>query len=202
MGKKIGIYGGTFNPPHIGHLHVAETAQKAAGLDAVVFVPSGYSYMKSSEDMTSPFCRLMMTSMAVEKEEKFYVSDVEQRRPGPSYMIETVEELKEVYKDDSLFLIVGQDALEQMPSWYEYEKLISMIKLIVIPRGDSPVKVPPEMRESIYVICSESATVNLSSSQIRNMAKKGLPFSHLVPDGIYEYVIRHHLYRGKESNIV
>ena len=192
---RIGIYGGSFNPPHIGHLHVADVARKAADLDYVIFVPAGNPYMKPKEDIAPAEDRFRMTQLAVFGETKYFVSNIEARRDKPSYTAETMKHMKTLYKNDELFLIVGQDAFEQMPSWYHPEETLETCRLLVVKRGDLMQIMPASFADKIEYILDPGVDLNISSTQIRNCLKNNIPVNRLIDDNVLKYIEERRLYR-------
>ena len=175
---RIGIYGGTFNPPHIGHLHVADTARQRYGLDKVIFVPAGDPYMKEKAELASAWNRLSMTNLAVKGslDDHFYVSPTEYEREKPSYTIDTLRYFKKVFPLDDLFLIVGEDAFRQIPKWKESDEIQNLAEIIVIER-----------------------TINISSTMIREMIRHGDSCRYLLPYQVYDYILNHKLYKDLEN---
>ena len=173
---RIGIYGGSFNPIHIGHLHVADSAMHKYFLDSVIFVPAWDPYMKPKEEMASAWCRLEMTAIAVQNIENFLVDCIEFTKSGPSYTVDTLEYFKRLYPTDDLFLIVGQDAYEQIPTWKNPDKIKELAKVAVVDRD-----------------------INISSTMIREKLRKGEPCKYLMPNGIYEYILEHNLYKDWDT---
>lgn len=133
--KKMGIMGGTFNPIHTGHLLLAQWAMEEAGLDGVLFMPTGNSYMKDKGEMLSGPERLVMTQLAIRDRECFYCSDLEVKRGGNTYTYETLESLQFLYPQAKLYFIVGADCLFSIENWYCPEKIFRCCTLLAASRG-------------------------------------------------------------------
>lgn len=187
---KIGIFGGSFDPIHIGHLIVAQTSIEKCGLDKVVFVPAKVSPFKvDRKSFFSDFDRLEMVRLAVEDNPKFEVSDFEISSNGISYTYITVEYFSEVYSGSDLFLIVGGDSFETFHKWKNYEKILDKVMLIVYPRGDL---VFPRELESYRdkVLLLEVPKIGISSTEIRNRLEKGEEIRYFLPCKVYDYILR------------
>lgn len=198
---RIGIYGGTFNPVHIGHLHVADVAARALCLDRVIFVPTGNSYMKSDTDMASGWCRLMMINFACQNDDRFFVSKVDLQREGPTYTIDTMRDMKALYPHDKLFFIIGADSLEQLPKWKNIEELIKEVSFIVIGRKGIKMEIPKpikQMKDYDIFIIRDAIKLDVSSSEIREAIKRGKSCKYLLPPNVYEYILEHKLYKDWE----
>jgi len=188
MAKKIGILGGTFNPVHIGHLVIAEGVLRGLGLDKVFFIPTNISPHKEN-GMVSPEHRLQMIKLALAGNESFEVLDIEIKRGGVSYTIDTVQELKKRYPDDELYLIVGSDLANSFSSWKDSGELQKMAKVVVAKRDNHPLK----EKDSFIIV--KIVQVDISSSALRDMLKKGRSIKGLVKDGVVSYIEKHNLYK-------
>ena len=151
-GRRIGILGGTFDPPHLGHLLIAETARVALDLESVLFVPAGEPWLKSGQRITPASHRLHMVRIAVADNPRFCVSDCEIRRTGATYTVDTLRELRRAYPDDTeLFFIVGSDVLDHFHRWKEPDEILALCRLAVIERPGGPA-------DGIEVLSSASRT--------------------------------------------
>jgi nicotinate-nucleotide adenylyltransferase len=217
--------GGAFNPVHYGHLRAAEEAKQCLGLDRVIFVPAGTPPFRDKEQsLASAADRLEMTRLAVSGSPGFEVSDIECRKPGPSYTVETLRELKSVYPSDDFFFILGMDAFLEMHLWREPERLLELASFIVVPRpGHSFLEViqsafvdagkkPSEQLQGFLnrgQVCSAGIglknggtltllrmpVMEISSSRIRALISKGLEARYLLPESVLSYIITKGLYR-------
>lgn len=182
---KTGLFGGAFNPLHNGHLEVARSAIKTAGLDRVIFIPTGNAPHKA-ESGISRSDRLEMVKLAIKSEDKMFVSDYELNRSEISYSADTVEHFKELYPGDELFFIMGDDSYNKLGSWYEPERIIKVCKLLVFPREG--VNNGPD---AIFIKMNK---VEVSSKEIRERIKTGKDFKNLLPKSVFDYIIKGDLY--------
>lgn len=196
---KLGIFGGTFNPIHNGHielvLHFAELAQ----LDKVLLIPTGIPPHKVSKDLLSGERRLEMCSLAVAGEDRIEVSDVELRREGGSYTIDTLRQLEKQYPDAQLHLIMGADMLMCLDSWREYRGIIDRCVICAAARNDDSVRALIAKARELdipdgRVIISDERIMTVSSTEIRKKIKQGISVSGLVPRAVEEYIISNGLY--------
>ena len=216
--KKLALFGGTFNPIHYGHLRLAEEVREGLGLDVVVFVPAAIPPHKGGKEAETARSRLEMTRMATSNNPGFEVSDMEIRRGGPSYTIETLRELeKDGYKgekDLSLSLIIGGDSFNDITTWCEYEEILKLASLVVVERPHTPVKkvaeVLPESLARKYWYDRETESYQndfgtsityltttlmaISSSEIRERVRRGLSIRYLLPEEVAEYIMKNRLY--------
>ncbi len=180
---RYGILGGTFNPIHFGHLILAERAREELHLDKVFFIPSSLPPHKKIEDggiMPLPEERLRMVQMAVEDEPNFEVLDVEVRRGGVSYTIDTVRWIYREIKPDELFVIIGADLVAGLESWKEFEELVEMVVFGVAAREGIIPPLPPNARINTF-FCPR---IDISSSLVRRLVRKGKSIRYLVPEAV------------------
>jgi len=197
---KIGVLGGTFDPPHIGHLVVAQEVWWRLGLDKVLFVPAGEPWHKAGEEVTPARHREAMVRLAIAGDPRFELSRVDLERPGPTYTVDTLTELRRTYPPGTEFyFILGTDALAQLPSWRSPEKLVRLARLAVVPRpGFDPVDLDrleaeiPGLKVAIELV--PVPAVGISSSEIARRVAAGEPFRYLVPEAVYRYIEAHRLY--------
>jgi nicotinate-nucleotide adenylyltransferase len=198
---RIGILGGTFNPPHLGHLVCAQEAHLQLELDRVLFIPASIPPHKAVEDEPGANHRLALCRLAIAgDEQRFDVEDLEISRPGPSYTVDTLEELHSRAPDSELFLIVGGDIAAGLPEWHQPEKVLSLATLAVAQRrGTSRTAV----REALGGLRGgersrffEMPTIGLSSTMIRDRVRSGVPIRYFVPDVVSQYIDQHQLYRS------
>lgn len=195
---KIGIYGGSFNPVHNGHIHLALTAAKELELDKVYLVPSGISPHRSSAEYASGDDRLEMLRLASEPYEKLGVCDFEIRREGKSYTICTVEEFRRRFPDDELFLLVGSDMLMCFDSWNRFEDILREVTLVVVSRKDGDADAlrqkADELRKFGKILVSGSHPVEISSTEIRKNFSKNEKFSCYLDKNVVQYIRSKNLY--------
>ncbi|MDE3058274.1 MAG: nicotinate-nucleotide adenylyltransferase [Bacteroidota bacterium] len=190
---NIGIFGGTFNPPHVGHLIVAEHVRQAVKLDEIIFVPSFISPHKRAGEEREARARLAMVKLAIEGNSRFTVSDIELKRKGTSYTFETVESLHREYLHAALFFLIGMDNFIEFQTWKSPERIVQQAKLVVMNR-------PSYQRTSERLPFFESAlfvdvpNIELSSSEIRAAVKARRPIRYLVPSAVEHYIMKHRLY--------
>ncbi|GAA4506381.1 nicotinate-nucleotide adenylyltransferase [Brevibacterium yomogidense] len=193
--RRIGVMGGTFDPVHHGHLVAASEAAATFELDEVVFVPTGRPWQKEEQRVTAAEDRYLMTVIATASNPRFTVSRVDIDRPGRTYTIDTLRDLREVYGEDAdLFFITGADALAQILSWKDVDELFSLAHFVGVsrPGHDLTGDGLPTGRLSLLQI----PALTISSTDCRQRAERGLPVWYLVPDGVVQYIAKHNLYRS------
>jgi len=184
---KIGILGGAFNPPHIGHLGLAKDIFEKLKLDKVFFIPTNISPHKEG-DGPSASDRLQMIKLAVADNENFEVLDLEIKRGGASYTVDTVNELKNNYPGDEFYLIIGSDLANDFSSWKDFENLKKIAKIVVAHRQNYPLK-----REDGFILL-DITQIDLSSSHIRELIKEKESIERLVTKEVLDYIEQHKLY--------
>lgn len=203
--KKVGILGGTFNPVHMAHLIIAEIAREDAGLDDILFVPSGCSYLKDVSKILPAKHRVNMTGLAIEDNPHFALSTIEIDREGNSYTCDTLMELKERYPDQEYYLIVGADNLFTMEEWKDVDVVFQNAKILAAVRGS---KKRADMEERIAQLKEKYGAeisllnvrhVDISSTVIREKIAAGLSIRYMVPEKVREYIQKNHLYEEKEE---
>jgi nicotinate-nucleotide adenylyltransferase len=199
--QRIGILGGTFDPPHIGHLWLATLATDAIGLDRVLFMPAAQPPHKGGRLVTSAADRLLMTRLAVAGDDAFDLTIIEMERPGPSYTIDSVVELQRTYGNDaSLYLLMAADSLAQIDTWRQPDELLDRIEWVVGPRpgGPAPERSTLEKRfgeKAGRIHLLEGPSLDVSSTQIRRRVAAGQAIRYLVPRGVEELIVDRGLYR-------
>ncbi|MCH7699722.1 MAG: nicotinate (nicotinamide) nucleotide adenylyltransferase [Chloroflexi bacterium] len=197
---KHGVMGGTFDPVHIGHMKLAEHAQQELGLDDVLWITAGDPWRKGDRNITPARHRLAMVQLAIEVYPSWRASTAEIDRPGPTYTVDTLRELHARQDGDNFTLIVGQDALEDLPNWHEPTRLLELADLAVAVRGGR--RLPPEELDSLVPGLSGRVTwlsmppVPFSATQVRSLASSGAPLSGFVPKSVEAYIREHQLYRA------
>lgn len=197
---KIGIYGGSFNPVHNGHVHLAQTAAEDFGLDVIYFVPSKISPHRSSEEYVSETDRLEMLKLVCMKNSAFRISDYELRSDRVSYSIYTVEHFRRKFPEDELFLLVGSDMLMMFDKWYCFEKILSEVTLAVISRNSGDMDLlrrkAGELSEYGRIIISERSPEVISSTEIRKKLCENSDFSCYLDENVVKYIRLKELYSG------
>jgi nicotinate-nucleotide adenylyltransferase len=197
---KIGILGGTFDPIHVGHLVVAEDVGRKLGLDEVLFVPAGQPWLKAERPVTAAEHRLEMVIRATASNPYFNVSTVELERPGPTYTVETMAELRAALAATAeLYFMVGLDVLAELPQWKDPERLITMCRLVGMRRTgfegfDLPSLDTAVPGASARVVILDTPLVDVSATGIRRRVAEGLPIRDLVPEPVEEYIAHQQLY--------
>jgi len=187
---KIGILGGTFNPVHTGHLILAEEAREKLGLDKIIFVPTYLAPHKDNTDVAAAQDRFNMIRLAIKGNRYFTVSDVEIKRDGFSYTIDTIREFKKLYPNDELYFITGSDLLKYLDAWKDLADIIKMVKFIVATRPGYPLEKIPA-----YISTVAIRAVDISAFEIRNCIKEKKSFRYLVPEAVLRYIVKKNLYR-------
>lgn len=199
---RIGILGGTFDPVHVGHIFVAEEARIRLSLEKVLFVVAGDPWLKVDRGISPSEHRIEMVRLSIAKHEHFAISTVEVERGGPSYTVDTLDELHTAKSEDDYYLILGRDSFTELPLWKEPERIVGMCKLVVVPRIGTNL---PELKDVAArirglsgenVVTLDSPMIGISSSGIRQRVVRGLPIDYLVPGEVEKYIVAHGLYRG------
>jgi nicotinate-nucleotide adenylyltransferase len=194
--RRIGLFGGTFDPPHLGHLALAEHARDRLGLDEVRFIPAGQPPHKRGEGIAPAAARLAMTRLAVRGNPAFTVSTLEVRRGGPSFTVETLRTVAAATPAARLYLLMGADSLDDFATWHEPETILRLATLVVAGRpGAGTRRLEPRGRGRIVRL--DNAEIALSSSLVRNRVRAGRSVRYLVPDAVAAYIVRHRLYRRR-----
>ncbi len=195
--EKIGIFGGTFDPPHIAHLIIAEEVLFSLSLSKILFIPAYYPPHKTT--VTSFEHRFKMLTLAIENNEKFTISDIEKKikenyNIKTSYSIYTIRELKKIYFRDKLYFIIGSDQYIEFKNWYKPEEILKEIKICVFLRYGYPLKeeVKEEYKENLIFLQVSQLAIN--SSEIRERIKNNKPFRYFLPEKVYKYIIENKLY--------
>ena len=199
--ERLGVMGGTFDPIHYGHLVAAEVARDRFSLDRVVFVPTGCPPHKAGRFFTDPIQRQIMTLLATVANPYFYVSSVEVERPGYSYSYDTLAYFRQCMGAGEIFFITGADAILDIPTWKNAEKLFDMCRFIAATRPGFDLSgvnnLPPHWRERIDLM--EVPALAISSTDIRSRLQRGESVKYLLPETVENYIAKIGLYREEKS---
>ena len=191
---KIGILGGTFDPIHHGHLIIAEYARTSLGLDKVIFIPSGIHPLKNNMNISRSSERMTALKLAIENNFYFEASNIEIEKENTTYTIDTVKDLKKIYKNHELYFIVGTDLLFEIEKWKDFKDLFKIIKFLLFKRPGYEDK---EIEEKIGQLKEDyniefqkldSPLIDISSTEIRSRIKRGLSIKYLVPEKVEKYL--------------
>lgn len=186
--KKVGIIGGTFDPPHLGHLLIANDVRQKLSLDEIWFMPNHIPPHKQNKSLTPTAIRVGMLEAAVETNSSFRVEAIELQREGPSYTYDTMLLLTEKYPDTRFYFIIGADMVEYLPKWNNIEQLLKLVTFVGVKR-------PGYTFESVYpVIEVETPQMDISSTLIRKRVQEGWTSQYLVPDQVKEIIEEKRLY--------
>jgi nicotinate-nucleotide adenylyltransferase len=193
------LLGGTFDPFHFGHLAAADAAADCANLDRVLFIPAGQPPHRAPA-VASPQQRLEMCRLGIEGESQFEVSDVELKRDGPSYTVDTLEEMRRARPDDELFLILGWDAARLFSTWHKPDEVSRLATVVVVARPGSDAPREEELRgvglDKANVILCMRTTPDVSASEVRKAMAAGVAITGKVPKAVERYISEHRLYAG------
>ncbi|HZG41497.1 MAG TPA: nicotinate-nucleotide adenylyltransferase [Longimicrobium sp.] len=188
---RLGVYGGTFDPPHLGHLVAASEACQALALDRVLWVPSAVHPLKGGRVRTPPELRLEMVRAAIAGDPRFAADDLELRRRGPSYTVDTLRELRRREPGAELFFVTGADILGELHRWREPDEVLRLATLVVVSRaGEAPAPAGGVPARAV-----EMTRVDVSSTQVRRLAAAGRCIRYLVPEAVRAVIERERLYR-------
>ena len=198
---KTGVFGGTFNPVHKGHIMLAEYCMDSVGLDRIIMIPTAVPPHKISDNLASENDRLNMCKLACRGKENFFVSDIEIKRQGKSYTYETLTQLKEIYPDDHLYTIMGADMFLTLNRWKIPEIIFEKSSIITIPRDEENKhelenfynKVLKAMGASSVIL--PNPVMSVSSTFIRENLDNFNLISDMLDKGVYDYIIKNNLYR-------
>jgi nicotinate-nucleotide adenylyltransferase len=213
--KRIGLFGGTFNPIHLGHLRGAEEVREAFGLQKVIFIPAALPPHKMTEEIIQAHHRIEMVKRAIRKNPQFSVSNVELKRPGKSYSIDTIRYFSGRF-DDSLYFVLGRDAFVEIETWKDFQNLFSMCNFIIMVRpglkqgSPLPGALAPAFRydqgasgwvhgSGNMVFLKEINFLDISSTKVRQLVEKRESIKYLVPPEVEAYIEKHGLYRRRKA---
>lgn len=188
---KIGLYFGSFNPVHIGHLIIANFMATNTNLDQVWFVISPQNPLKHKSSLLNKYHRKYLIDIAIDGEKKLRSSAIEFSLPTPSYTIDTLSYLQEKYPDYSFLIIIGSDSVQNLPKWKNFELLVKNFEILVYERPGFAIEKTHESR----IVKVKAPLLDISSTQIREMIKKGDSIKFFVPDVVKEEIERNHYYK-------
>ena len=187
--KRIGILGGTFNPPHLGHLIMAEQVGKQLGLSKVLFMPTNEPPHKKNKQVVSPEHRKNMIERAIQDNALFEFEGMELEREGKSYTYDTMKELKKKYPKEELYFIIGGDMATTLKEWHRIDELVDMVQFVAVKRPEFG------MATDFPVLWVDSPEVAISSTIIRNKIKSGCTVKYLIPQPTLDYIKKEELYK-------
>ena len=210
MEHSIGIFGGSFNPVHAGHLNIAQIASKEFNLQKVIFIPCKVSPFKignEPEQYVSDEHRLEMLKLSLESQNNFEISNIELSRGGVSYSYDTLVDIKQRHPQSHLFFIIGTDSLLTLSQWYKIGALLTLCDFVTVERLGVDRRVDakslgfsPELSKRLLLRTVSGKLMNISSSEIRNRATQGLSLQGLVCPAVEEYISRFELYRQVQAS--
>jgi len=197
---RIGIFGGSFDPIHFGHLYLAEAIRTEYNLERVLFIPASRSPFKEDQvALSSPEDRLKMTELAVASNDRFQADQIELERPAPSYTIDTLRELRDRFKTAEFFLILGGDSIADFHRWKKAEEILDLAELIVYARSGSALPDDNFDFGDRLHYCSTEIAIEISSTEIRRRISQGESFRYLIPEPVYRYIRSEQIYLGKDD---
>lgn len=189
---RVGVMGGTFDPVHYGHLVAASEVAASFDLDEVMFVPTGQPWQKGGVSPAEH--RYLMTVIATASNPTFTVSRVDIDRPGPTYTADTLRDIRRERPEAELFFITGADAIEQIFSWRNLDTLWELAHFVAVSRPGHDLNISGLPEHDVSLL--EVPALAISSTDCRNRVSRGFPVWYLVPDGVVQYIAKHHLYRS------
>ena len=222
MGAKlqVGLFGGSFNPLHIGHLRAAEEVREILDLDKIIFIPSSIHPIKNEKNIVDAKYRLRMLELATRDIKDFEVSDVEMKRPGPSYTVDTLKYFKDKFKNYRIFFILGTENLAKIDTWKDYKELFKYADFAVlsrpgfnlenirdiIPRGlvkqfklseNKNGKTVYKHSNGNSLVFFKIKGIRISSTTLRKLVENGKSIKYFVPDSVNKYILKNKLYLGE-----
>lgn len=192
--KRMGLFGGTFDPIHLGHLIIAETVRFKCQLDIVYFIPARCHALKDNRRISDATHRLNMVKKGIRGNPHFKVSDMELRRTGVSYTVDTVRDFRKKYSavNTALYFLIGSDAVNEIERWQEPEKLLQLCDFIVFKRANVPVQPPGQFAGKLRLV--EVPGLEISATEIRRRVSRGESIRYLVPAAVERYIHANALY--------
>lgn len=194
----IGLFGGSFNPPHIAHLIVAETVRDQFALEQIWWIPSHNPPHKTDGELASADHRLAMTRRATEENPAFTVSDIEIQREGVSYTIDTLRTLQREHPEVSFWLIIGSDSMRDFGQWHCPDEIVERVPLIVYKRPGAISSIA-DPRYSNHVRFADAPLLEVSGTEVRARCRRNRSIRYLVPDPVRDYIEAHDLYAAAEA---
>jgi nicotinate-nucleotide adenylyltransferase len=198
--ERVGLFGGTFDPPHVGHLILASEAKSQLELTRVLWTVTPDPPHKQDQSITSLEHRLAMVKLAIQDEPSFELSDIELSRPGPHYTVDTIKLLAQENPNAQIVPIIGGDSLNDLPTWHEPGELLYAAHWVGVMRRpgeetdlDALEQELPGISSKVHYV--EAPLLEIASREIRERAANGKPFRYYLPESVFEYIERHHLYQ-------
>jgi nicotinate-nucleotide adenylyltransferase len=189
---RLGVMGGTFDPIHFGHLVAANEAASAFKLEKVLFVPTGDPWQKY--ETTPSDQRFEMTKRAIANNKLFEISNIDVKRPGPTYTVDTLRDVHDQYPDAELFFITGADSISQIDTWKDSDQIWSLAHFVGVTRPGHSLVVPKSPFGNVSLL--EIPALAISSTDIRARVKAGKPIEYLLPKKVIKFIRKNHLYQG------
>jgi nicotinate-nucleotide adenylyltransferase len=205
---RVGIFGGTFDPVHFGHLILAEQAREQGRLDEVWFVPAPCPPQKTNQVITPYDQRVEMLQLAIAGHPAFRIDLIEKDLPSPSYTVNTLDELRRRHPDAELWLLIGGDSLVDLPEWYQPIRIIRQAGLLVMARPGAALLSADELRTQLSLpeeiplrlqIIQVTSYIEISSTDLRQRVREGRSIRYFLPRAVEVYIQEKHLYRGKDD---
>ena len=193
---RFGLFGGSFDPPHLAHLELARLALAQLHLDRLLWLPVGEPWWKSGRGLTAPGHRVAMLKLLMDGEPRFLLDERELRRAGPTYTIDSVEELRAEHRGAEWFLVIGQDQYARLATWHRWQALLPLVTLAVAARAGQGGVTPPELATAAHrVVWLDLPEMPQASTTIRELVARGQDCSALAGEPVARYIDLHHLYR-------
>jgi len=201
--EQIGLFGGTFDPPHLGHLILASEAHSQLELNRLLWVLTPDPPHKQDQEITPIEHRLAMVELAIQDNPDFELSRIELDRPGPHYTLDTVELIAQQYPDADITPIIGGDSLRDLPKWHRPKELLQACHWVGVMHRPGEQRNLEELEHSLPGISSkvhyvDAPLLEIASREIRNRITHGQPYRYYLPSAVYEYIEQHHLYYQSE----
>ena len=190
---RLGVFGGTFDPPHVGHVTLTRELRESGAVDEILWIPVAIPPHKPSGPRTSPELRMEMVRAAIDGRANQSASNIELLREGPSYTVDTLRALRSEHPEATPVLIMGSDQFAELAEWHRAEEVVQFADVCVLPRGGVELdSVRPRL--SVVWCAADVASIDVSSSDIRKRVREGRPYRHLVPEAVAEIIEREDLY--------
>ena len=193
MKKQVGIFSGSFNPIHVGHMILANYMQQFTYLDEVWIVVTPQNPLKKLSELLNDDLRLAMTKLAIDNYDNLKVCDIEFKMPIPSYTIDTLHQLSSQYPDYEFTLIIGGDNWEYFDKWKDYQTILREYKIIIYPRLGETIEIEEQYKDTVKLVTAP--IVEVSSTFIRNNLREGKEMRAFVPEKVYDYILNDNLYK-------